>query len=89
MASIRTHEGQIFLCGSCGQPAFDGEQGAEHFLEQWDGVHCPWFPLAGSRIAIQWDAASLRDLRAQYPDTYPRHFAPAGPGPGEWFADRG
>ncbi|MEV8523184.1 hypothetical protein AB0451_03350 [Streptomyces sp. NPDC052000] len=72
MASIRTHTGQVHLCASCGQPSFDGEYGPEHFSEQWDGVHCPRFPLAGDRIVIAWAGMSLETLRQQYPDTYPR-----------------
>lgn len=72
MYSIRTYEGQIFLCSSCGQPAYDeGGDTYGHFMEQWDGIHCSWFPIANKLISIEWDDMSLDDLKAQYPDTYP------------------
>jgi len=77
MASIRDYAGEIFLCGSCAQPAFAGENGDEHFKEQWDGVYCPWFPLAGERVVIKFDPMSLDGIKALYPDTYPRDPLPA------------
>jgi hypothetical protein len=72
MTSIRDHAGPVFVCGSCGQPAFESEHRLEHFHEQWDGVFCPWFPPAGKRLVVEWDSITLDTLRAQYPDTYPR-----------------
>jgi len=72
MEKIRVYEGVISLCGSCGQPCYDGEAGLAHFAEQWDGVFCPRFPLAGERLEIRWDAHSLETLKEQYPDTFPR-----------------
>lgn len=77
MTSIRDHTGSVYACGTCGQPCLEGEFGPEHFTEQWDGVFCPWFPLAGQLLEVQWDDASLSDLRDKYPDTYPR-VAPTG-----------
>lgn len=70
--SIRDHTGPVYVCGTCGQPSFDGEYGDQHFNEQWDGVFCPWFPLAGKRLAVDWDEMSLDALRRLYPDTFPR-----------------
>ncbi|MFD6968354.1 hypothetical protein [Streptomyces sp. NPDC059949] len=70
--SIKTYTGPITLCRSCGQPSFtDNEVGHQHFKEQWDGVPCPWFPLAGERIVMDWDRMSLEQIRKEYPDTYP------------------
>lgn len=72
MTSIRTYSGTIYLCKSCGQPSFDNPGVAmEHFTEQWDGIFCPMFPLAGERLEVAWDPASLDDLKDSYPDTYP------------------
>ena len=73
MHSIRDYQGEIFLCGGCGQPAYKepGEMDS-HFKEQWDGVFCSWFPAASKLVKIEWDAESLDDVRDQYPDTYPR-----------------
>ncbi|MFD9541219.1 hypothetical protein [Streptomyces sp. NPDC060022] len=70
--SIRNHTGPVYLCGTCGQPSFVGEHGDQHFDEQWDGVFCPWFPLAGKRLVVQWDGMSLDAVRAQYPDARAR-----------------
>ena len=72
MASIRTYNGEIRICTSCGQPAYDGDYGWEHFDEQWDGIHCNQFPLADDVVAINWDEGSLSDLKAQYVDTHPQ-----------------
>lgn len=72
MASIRTYDGKIYLCKTCGQPSYKSSIGLEHFMEQWDGVFCPWFPLAGGRLEVEWDDRSLDDLKDSYPDTYPR-----------------
>jgi hypothetical protein len=76
MESIRTYEGDIRLCRSCGQPCYHGDTGEGlmwlHFHEQWDGIHCPTHPLAEQNpIAIKWDPSSLVDLKETYPDTYP------------------
>lgn len=78
MESIRTYDGEIRLCGSCGQPCFDGEVGWEHFQEQWDGIHCPHHPLAADDPAvINWDRNSLEAVKRSYPDTsahaFPSH----------------
>lgn len=76
MTSIRTYEGTIYLCSKCGQPCYQGTAEGYvmlmHFDEQWDGIHCPMHPLAEGAIAVDWDEDSLRDLKEQYPDTYPR-----------------
>lgn len=80
MASIRTYSGEIYLCKTCGQPCFNNAGvGLEHFMEQWDGVFCPWFPLAGERLVVEWDISSLEDLKESYPDTYPHESVPARP----------
>jgi hypothetical protein len=78
MTSIRTFDGEIRLCRSCGQPCFYGDSAAEgvqvwqHFREQWDGVYCPRHPLSDTPVAIGWDELSLKTLKANYPDTFPR-----------------
>ncbi|MGW1390545.1 hypothetical protein ACWD6Q_02625 [Streptomyces nigra] len=64
----------VRVCTSCGQPAFTGSYaagGADHFVDQWDGVFCPWFPLAGDTVSIQWNPRSLADWKAAYVCTYP------------------
>lgn len=76
MASIRDYDGKIYLCSNCGQPCYEGDvedygTHLQHFSEQWDGVHCPMFPLAGDPVAIEWDDLSLQTLKEQYPDTHP------------------
>ncbi|MEU1630846.1 hypothetical protein ABZ746_37510 [Streptomyces sp. NPDC020096] len=75
MVSIRTDDGIVYLRSSCRQPCYGGVAEGElmllHFKEQWDGIHCPMFPLAADPIAVDWDAFSLQDLKEQYPDTYP------------------
>lgn len=79
MTSIRTYEGEIRICTSCGQPAY--KAGVEepdacgswcHFTEQWDGIHCDMFPLADDVIAIDWNEQSLDHVKWKYPDTFPR-----------------
>ncbi|MFD9047655.1 hypothetical protein [Streptomyces zaomyceticus] len=77
MHSIRTYEGEVFLCSSCGQPAYDepGEMSL-HFKEQWDGVFCSWFPSTGKLIKMDWDEMSLDGVKEQYPDTYPSFQTP-------------
>ena len=73
MESIRTYQGVIFLCAHCGQPAYASENGWDsHFREQWDGVLCPRFPMAGPRLEIKWDPSSLQSLQQCYPNTYPK-----------------
>lgn len=69
--SIRTFEGVIGLCSTCGQPSFAGDYGQEHFHEQWDGVFCPMFPLADAPLQVRWDKRALGSLKATSPDTYP------------------
>lgn len=76
MESIRDYAGPISLCGTCGQPAHRSEEGMDqHFSEQWDGVFCPRFPLAGKLVAIEWDGRSLDAVKRTYSDTYP-HWVP-------------
>lgn len=77
MMKIRDYDGELRVCASCGQPCYLGEleatygKGWQHFNEQWDGVFCPFFPLAGEPLAMQWDSTSLEQVKAVYPDTYP------------------
>lgn len=76
MASIRDYTGPIFLCTTCGQPCYEEEEPEyglllQHFMEQWDGVHCEMFPMASGKIEIKWDEESLADVKADYPDSYP------------------
>jgi hypothetical protein len=74
---IRDYEGEVRVCASCGQPCFLGEleatygQGWQHFNEQWDGVFCPWFPLAGKTLKMEWDGMSLEQVKAGYPEDWP------------------
>ncbi|RAG83563.1 hypothetical protein DN069_21445 [Streptacidiphilus pinicola] len=78
MTSIRTYEGEIRICTRCGQPAFLGgisERTGEwwlHFTEQYDGVHCNRFPLAGPVRKIPWDFKSRQHVKERYPDLRPR-----------------
>lgn len=75
MESIRTHDGPVYLCSSCGQPCYEGTPDSEygtllvHFQEQWDGVYCVTFPLAFKKIEVDWLPMSLDDLKAKYPAT--------------------
>jgi len=62
---------QAFVCASCGQPAYDGEYGPTHFMDQWDGVFCSWFPLAGALVTVNWHPRSLAEWKAGYPCSYP------------------
>lgn len=77
MTSIRTYEGEIGICTSCGQPAFPADTGNDaeewwlHFVEQWDGVHCNRFPVAAKVVRVRWDFKSLLDLKRRYPDLRP------------------
>ncbi|WP_329143524.1 hypothetical protein OIU91_06160 [Streptomyces sp. NBC_01456] len=72
MTSIRTYDGKIYLCKTCGQPCFKSpEMGSEHFKEQWDGIFCQRYPLAGELLEMEWHPVTLATLRASYPDTYP------------------
>lgn len=76
MESIRTHEGDIRLCRTCGQPCYNAETETDpmwqHFREQWDGVYCERHPLADQNpITMDWNPHSLNTLKATYPDTYP------------------
>jgi hypothetical protein len=42
-----------------------------HFREQWDGIFCRYFPLAGPVVQMDLDGpqASRQELQAGYPDT--------------------
>jgi hypothetical protein len=85
MESIRTYEGDIRLCRSCGQPSYLGDAGRalvwRHFREQWDGVHCPRFPLADNPVAIEWDDIALMTVKATFRDTSgPAFTLPGKPG---------
>lgn len=71
MESIGAYEGTIYLCTACGQPCYDGIVEDEypalmHFKEQWDGIHCPQFPLAAGRIEVKWDDLSLKQVKETY-----------------------
>ncbi|MFD6113583.1 hypothetical protein ACFWG0_26220 [Streptomyces yangpuensis] len=80
MESIKTYTGPVTICASCGQPSYtDNQVGHQHFKEQWDGVYCPRFPLAGERIDMDWHEMSLDQVRAEYPDTYPHQSFAVGP----------
>ncbi|MEU3665727.1 hypothetical protein [Streptomyces virginiae] len=79
MVSIKTYTGPVTLCSRCGQPSFtDDEIGHQHFMEQWDGIHCPRYPLAGEPITMNWNQMSLDQIKAGYPDTYPYSSLSAG-----------
>src|ERR1035441_444002 len=75
MYSIRTYKGPLFICASCGQSCGNTttEMGNAigHFDEQWDGIYCQWFPLAGKPIQIEWNNESRKGVQAKYPNTYP------------------
>jgi hypothetical protein len=73
---FRDHSGQVAVCAACGQPAYWAEEtdyyaGPMHFPDQWDGVHCPRYPLASRLIDVSWDPQSLADWKARYGCTYP------------------
>jgi len=77
MLSIKSHSGPIDLCGSCGQPCYviddpDSEYNGwwSHFIEQWDGVGCQWFPFAGEPLGAKLDSFSIDSIRVWYPDTH-------------------
>lgn len=74
MESIRTHTGEIRICTACGQPCGycpvdDTITAWMHFIEQWDGIFCPQFPLTDTTVVMQWDAESLEQVRDGYPDS--------------------
>ena len=73
MESIREYTGEVRVCASCGQPCCLGatEYGEmwQHFSEQWDGVFCPRFPLAGKPLPMDWDVMSLKQVKTGYRDT--------------------
>ncbi|MGW5477668.1 hypothetical protein [Streptomyces sp. NPDC004008] len=75
MSSIRGYKGEVRVCASCGQPCFLGAtefgEAWQHFKEQWDGVFCPRFPLAGKPLVMEWDSMSRDQVLAGYPDTHP------------------
>ena len=58
-ASIRSYRGQIYICCSCGQPAYESDSGPSHFAEQDGGVFCPAFPAASGLLRMNWDDYSL------------------------------
>lgn len=70
MQSIRNYDGEIRICGNCGQPCFLGstEVGPhwQHFDEQHDRILCPVYPLAAYALEIGWDSQSLASLKASY-----------------------
>jgi len=69
---IQTFTGPVVVCSHCGQPAYyHREVGMRHFTNQWDGIFCPRFPLAGSTLTIKWHPQSLADWKAGYICTYP------------------
>ncbi|MCX5239771.1 hypothetical protein OG824_31680 [Streptomyces prunicolor] len=69
---FRDYTGTVSICSSCGQPAFQGEYGPTHFTDQWDGILCPYFPLAGDLVKPAWNADSLESWKAGYPCSYHR-----------------
>ncbi|MGW3195190.1 hypothetical protein ACWDBD_11515 [Streptomyces sp. NPDC001118] len=74
MESIRDYTGEVRVCASCGQPCFLGDlepgygQAWQHFNEQWDGVYCPQFPLAGEPLEMKWHDMALKQVKAEYRD---------------------
>ncbi|WP_405909583.1 hypothetical protein OG742_37275 [Streptomyces sp. NBC_00828] len=68
---FRDFTGRVTVCASCGQPAYVSELGPAHFLDQWDGIFCPRFPLAGHLVTVNWHPRSLADWKAGYVCTYP------------------
>lgn len=68
-ASIRTYRGDIGICRTCGQPAYDSSRGASHFAEQEGAVLCPAFSAAASVLRMDWDWLSLEHVRERYPRT--------------------
>lgn len=72
MESIHDYTGEVRICASCGQPCFLGDleegygQGWQHFREQWDGVFCPFFPLAGKPLVMEWHDMALKQVKAEY-----------------------
>lgn len=71
--AFQTYADRVVVCAHCGQPAFyDSEVGMRNFTNQWDGVHCPRFPLAGETTTVRWHPRSLADWKAGYVCTDPR-----------------
>ncbi|MGW5431932.1 hypothetical protein ACWET9_32745 [Streptomyces sp. NPDC004059] len=68
-ASIRTYKGDIGICITCGQPAYDSTNGASHFAEQEGAVFCPTYPAAASVLRMAWHWMSLRLVQERYPST--------------------
>ncbi|MFD5661433.1 hypothetical protein [Streptomyces hirsutus] len=69
---LQAFTGPVVVCAQCGQPAYyNGEVGMAHFTNQWDGIFCPRFPLAGKTLSIRWHSRSLADWKAGYVCTYP------------------
>ncbi|MFJ9711627.1 hypothetical protein [Streptomyces sp. NPDC101234] len=70
--AFQTFTGPVSVCTHCGQPAFyDREVGMRHFTNQWDGIFCPRFPLAGETLTFKWHPQSLADWKAGCVCTYP------------------
>ena len=86
MESIRTYDGEIRICLSCGQAAHLEGPGSQaeglwsHFREQWDGVYCDRFPLAGETAAMRWHYLALQQVKDQYPESPTMRTAPAHAG---------
>ncbi|MEU3937998.1 hypothetical protein AB0E85_39165 [Streptomyces sp. NPDC029044] len=69
---LQAFSGPVVVCAHCGQPAYyNREVGMAHFTNQWDGIFCPRFPLAGETLTIKWHPQSLADWKAGYVCTYP------------------
>ncbi|MGW0844217.1 hypothetical protein ACWD26_29580 [Streptomyces sp. NPDC002787] len=69
---VQTFTGRVVVCSHCGQPAYyNGDVGMAHFLNQWDGIFCPRFPLAGKTLSIKWHPRSLADWKGGYACTFP------------------
>lgn len=73
MRSIRDYNGEILLCRVCWQPCYQitAEEGGEaigaysHFIEQWDYIVCPHFPLA-SPLGGELSGQALEEIRQKY-----------------------
>ncbi|MFE3124489.1 hypothetical protein ACFXHD_13835 [Streptomyces hydrogenans] len=68
---FRDYNGPVYVCIECAQPAFDGPYGHRHFTDQWDGVFCSWFPLAGPVVQPDLDPRSVEEWKARYFCSYP------------------
>lgn len=76
-------DGTVYLCNNCGQPATNElEYGfpdglSMHWSQQWDGVYCNNYPIAGKLIEVDWEPSLLRQIEEQYPNTNPDRNEPA------------